>query len=101
MLVDIARGQTFIHEGAPAEHLHILILGTAKLSKLLPDGRRQIIGFGYASSLLGLTTSEDIRSAPKRSGLSGYAAWRDKGYRPCSITAARWSNACWMLPSAT
>src|SRR5258708_27574236 len=57
-IVQVSRGQTFIHEGASAEHFYILILGSAKLYKLLPDGRRQIIGFGYASSFLGLAASE-------------------------------------------
>ena len=57
-IVEVSRGQTFIHEGAPAEHFCILIQGSAKLYKLLADGRRQIIGFGYAGSFLGLAASE-------------------------------------------
>jgi len=54
-----SRGKIFIHEGASAEHFYILIQGSAKLYKLLPDGRRQIIGFGYVGSFLGLADSEN------------------------------------------
>jgi CRP/FNR family transcriptional regulator len=54
----VARGQTFVREGAPAEHFSILVQGSAKLYKRLPDGRNQIIGFGYAGSILGLTVSK-------------------------------------------
>ena len=37
--------RTFITEGDPAEHFFNVTAGTAKLFKLLPDGRRQITGF--------------------------------------------------------
>ena len=57
-IANVSRGQTFIHEGAPAEHFCILIQGSAKLYKLLPDGRRQIVGFGYAGSFLGVSAAE-------------------------------------------
>ncbi len=56
-IVEVARGQTFIHEDAPAEHFCILIQGSAKLYKLLADGRRQIIGFEYSGGFLGLAAS--------------------------------------------
>ncbi len=58
-IVNVARRQTFIHEGAPAEHFYILTFGGAKLYKLLPDGRCQIIGFEFSGSLLGLAATED------------------------------------------
>ena len=57
-IVQVARGQTFIHQDASAEHLYIVILGSAKLYKRLRDGRRQIVGFGYANALLGLAASD-------------------------------------------
>jgi CRP/FNR family transcriptional regulator len=57
-IANVSRGQTFIHEGAPSEHFCILIQGSAKLYKLLPDGRRQIVGFGYAGSFLGVSAPE-------------------------------------------
>src|SRR5208337_264941 len=57
-IANACRGQTFMHEDAPAEHFCILIQGSAKLYKLLPDGRRQIVGFGYAGSFLGVSAPE-------------------------------------------
>ena len=57
-IASVSRGQTFILEGAPAEHFCILIQGSAKLYKLLPDGRRQVVGFGYAGSFLGVSAPE-------------------------------------------
>lgn len=57
-VVEVARGQTFIHEGGPAEHFHVLIVGSVKLYKLLADGRCQILGFECGGSLLGLAAAE-------------------------------------------
>lgn len=59
-IANASRGQTFIHEGEPAERFCILIQGSAKLYKLLPDGRRQVIGFGYAGSFLGVSAAENF-----------------------------------------
>ena len=57
-IVDVAPGQTFVDEGAPAEHFHVVIAGTAKLYRLLPDGRCQILGFECAGGLLGLAAAD-------------------------------------------
>jgi len=56
-VTEFAEGQIFIHEGAAAENFHVLIQGSVKLYKLLPDGRRQIVSFKYRGSLLGLAAS--------------------------------------------
>jgi CRP/FNR family transcriptional regulator, anaerobic regulatory protein len=53
-IVEVGRRQTLIQEGMPGEHFCTLILGSAKLFKLLPDGRRQIVGFAYPGSFLGM-----------------------------------------------
>ena len=50
-------GRTFIEEGDPAEHFFNVTAGTAKLFKLLPDGRRQITGFASMGTFLGLAVS--------------------------------------------
>ena len=57
-IANVSRGQTFIPEGAPAGHFYILIQGSAQLYKLLPDGRRQIIGFANVGSFLGVSALE-------------------------------------------
>jgi CRP/FNR family transcriptional regulator len=53
----VIAGRTFITEGDPAEHFFNVTVGTAKLFKLLPDGRRQVTGFASAGTFLGLAVS--------------------------------------------
>ena len=54
-----APGTTFITETEPATAFYNITGGTAKLYKLLPDGRRQIIGFAGAGHFLGLAAAGD------------------------------------------
>jgi len=56
-VVDADPGFSFITEGDPADHFYNLTRGTVRLVKLLPDGRRQITGFGYRGDFLGLAVS--------------------------------------------
>ena len=53
----IAAGAEFMAEGEPAAHVFNLTDGTARLFKLLPDGRRQVLGFARAGHCLGLASS--------------------------------------------
>jgi CRP/FNR family transcriptional regulator len=55
--LSVDAGRTFIEEGDPAEHFFNVTSGTAKLFKLLPDGRRQITGFATMGTFLGLAVS--------------------------------------------
>ncbi|MBE9605322.1 helix-turn-helix domain-containing protein [Acetobacteraceae bacterium H6797] len=50
-----ARG-TLFREGDPAKRVYTLIDGVAKLTRLLPDGKQQVVGFRFAGDLLGFTT---------------------------------------------
>ena len=50
--------QTVFREGEPASHVFSLISGTVKLSKLLADGRRQIIGFLFAGDFFGISPGD-------------------------------------------
>jgi CRP/FNR family transcriptional regulator len=52
--IQAAAGESFVNEGDPAEHFFNISAGTAKLYKLLPDGRRQILGFAGPGHFLGL-----------------------------------------------
>jgi Cyclic nucleotide-binding domain len=45
VVTEAPAGQGFIDEGEPATCFFNVTAGTAKLFKLLPDGRRQITGF--------------------------------------------------------
>jgi CRP/FNR family transcriptional regulator len=51
-------GTLFIAEADPATAFFNIISGTARLYKLLPDGRRQITGFADAGNFLGLAVSD-------------------------------------------
>jgi CRP/FNR family transcriptional regulator len=57
--VRIARGQDFFTEGAPAADVFGLISGTARLVKLMNDGRRQICEFVMPGEFLGLAGQDD------------------------------------------
>lgn len=52
-------GATIFFEGDPAESVYTLTSGTLRLSKLLPDGRRQIAGFIFPGNFLGITMEEE------------------------------------------
>jgi CRP/FNR family transcriptional regulator len=58
VVTEAPRGQCFIDEGEPASCFFNVTAGTAKLFKLLPDGRRQITGFVGAGHFLGLAVSD-------------------------------------------
>lgn len=45
-------------EGEPASHFFSLTDGTARVFKLLPDGRRQVTGFARAGHFLGLASAD-------------------------------------------
>jgi len=53
----LAKGQSFIEEGAPSTDFFNVTAGTVKLYKLLPDGRQQITGFAQTGHFLGLAVS--------------------------------------------
>ncbi len=54
----VKKGQVFITEGEPATDFFNVTGGTAKLFKLLPDGRQQITGFAALGHFLGLAASD-------------------------------------------
>jgi len=57
-VMEVAPGTTFIDEGERPEYFFNLTGGTARLYKLLPDGRRQITGFARAGHFLGIAVSD-------------------------------------------
>ena len=52
-------GETIVFEGDEALCVYSLTSGLLRLSKLLPDGRRQIAGFLFPGDFLGITLEED------------------------------------------
>lgn len=47
-------GQVVFSEGDPADSLYNVVSGAVRLTKLLPDGRRQITGFLFPGDFLGI-----------------------------------------------
>jgi CRP/FNR family transcriptional regulator, anaerobic regulatory protein len=58
VVTEAPAGRTFISEGEPADSFFNVTAGSAKLFKLLPDGRRQITGFVGIGHFLGLAVSD-------------------------------------------
>ncbi len=56
--VKVEAGMTVFHEGDDSTYLFNLVSGALRLSKLLPDGRRQITGFLFPGDFLGLSIAE-------------------------------------------
>ena len=52
-------GETIFFEGDIATHVYNLTAGVLRLSKLLPDGRRQIAGFLFPGDFLGITMEDE------------------------------------------
>jgi CRP/FNR family transcriptional regulator len=57
-VLEAAPGKVFIEEGEPAGYFCNITAGTARIFKLLPDGRRQITGFVGMGHFLGLAVSD-------------------------------------------
>jgi CRP/FNR family transcriptional regulator len=49
---------TVFREGDPAGKVFTLIDGIAKLTRLLPDGKQQVVGFRYPGDIIGYTAKD-------------------------------------------
>jgi CRP/FNR family transcriptional regulator len=58
VVTEVPAGQCFVDGGEPATCFFVITAGTAKLFKLLPDGRRQIIRFVGPGQFFGLAASD-------------------------------------------
>ena len=56
--VSLANSQCLFQEGDPADHRFNVTEGCLRIYKLLPDGRRQIIGFLFPGDFLGLSITD-------------------------------------------
>lgn len=52
-------GEALCWEGTSAGHVYSVTHGVLRLSKLLPDGRRQITGFAFPGDFLGITLEDE------------------------------------------
>lgn len=55
----LGSGEALCWEGATAGHVYNVTQGVLRLSKLLPDGRRQITGFAFPGDFLGITMDDE------------------------------------------
>lgn len=65
----VPAGKTFIQEGEPASDFFIVTAGHVKIFTLMPDGRRQITGFGQAGDFLGLASGTNYAFSAEALGL--------------------------------
>jgi CRP/FNR family transcriptional regulator len=49
----VRAGEPLVDPSAPPTHFSVILNGAVKLSKVLPDGRQQIVGLQYAPDFLG------------------------------------------------
>ena len=57
--LELESGAPLFDEGEPAAHVFNVVEGTLKIYKLLPDGRRQMVGFLFAGDFLGLANNDN------------------------------------------
>src|SRR5690349_1208760 len=58
LTTSVKRDRAVFHEGEQAENVYEVTSGTIRVFKLLPDGRRQIVGFLESGDFLGLSFGE-------------------------------------------
>ena len=56
--VSVEAGETVFYEGDESTYLFNIVSGSVRLSKSLPDGRRQITGFLFPGDFLGLSIAD-------------------------------------------
>ncbi len=81
VVTEASAGQGFIDEGEPASCFFIITAGTAKLFKLLPDGRRQITGFVGPGQFLGLAVSDTYAFSAEAIGPVRYCRFQRAALR--------------------
>ena len=91
--VSVQRNRTLVREGEPADTVFLVKSGILRSSKLLPDGRRQVVSFHEEGALVGLferevhvyslegVTSVRLKAASRlrlQVLLGGQPEWRDR-----------------------
>jgi len=87
--VELSAGQAVFYEGDQDRFLFNVVAGAVRLSKMLPDGRRQITGFLFPGDLLGLTIA----------GRYAYTAEAMKNSSFCRFDRARLTEVAEHFPN--
>jgi len=56
--VDFPEGTRLLAQDMPAKHIYLLAQGVVRLTRFLPDGQRQVLGFGLPGNLVGFQTGD-------------------------------------------
>lgn len=79
--VSFSAGEVLLREGDTATHLFNITAGDVRVHKLLPDGRRQIVGFLSAGDFLGLATGDRYAFSAEALGAGSACRFRKTDYR--------------------
>ncbi|MDO9223064.1 MAG: helix-turn-helix domain-containing protein [Caulobacter sp.] len=74
-------GEILVREGDPATNLFNITSGSVRVYKLLPDGRRQIVGFLFAGDFLGLATGDRYAFSAEALSAGSACRFNKKAYR--------------------
>lgn len=78
----LGEGQPLFHEGDKAAQVFTVTEGGLKLYKLMPDGRRQIMGFVFPGDYVGVTIADE----------HAFTAEAMEGTTACRFTRARFDE---------
>lgn len=74
-------GEILVREGDPATNLFNITSGSVRVYKLLPDGRRQIVGFLFPGDFLGLATGDRYAFSAEALSSGSACRFQKKAYR--------------------
>lgn len=80
-----APGEILVREGDPATNLFNITAGSVRVYKLLPDGRRQIVGFLFSGDFLGLATGDRYAFSAEALTAGSACRFQKKTYRKMLI----------------
>lgn len=79
--LEVDADRVLLREGDPATHLLNVTSGMVRVSKLLPDGRRQIVGFMMAGDFIGMASGERYPFTAEAIGEAAACRFRRTRYR--------------------
>jgi CRP/FNR family transcriptional regulator len=80
--MQVPAGTVLVAEGDPADQVFNLVAGCAKVSKMLPDGRQQIVGFLGRGDFVGLAIDRQY----------GYTVEAVTAVQACRFSRAAWGE---------
>ena len=95
--VSFRAGEEIYRQGMPADHWYEVVSGAVRASRLLPDGRRQVVGFHLAGNLFGFDDAEGRHSLTVEAASESETVVLRHCRRRLDILAAQDASfACWL-----